>query len=204
MKDPYFVLGVPNDASLDEVKKAYRDLVKDYFDASGEVLSDGNRDRLKEINDAYDEIIQGMRKKTVPDEFEELSYGGYSASSEFPDVRRLISSGRFDDAQQILDGVQVSARNAEWHYLKGLIFYKRGWLDDAESFFLQACKLDPTNEEYNNAYGNLRMQGEGIYGGYNRSVPRGCAVCDPCDLCSSLICMDCCCECFGGDLIPCC
>ncbi|HBN81189.1 MAG TPA: molecular chaperone DnaJ, partial [Ruminococcaceae bacterium] len=28
--------------------------------------------------------------------------------------------------------------------------------------------------------------------------------CSACDACSSLICADCCCECMGGDLIPCC
>ena len=28
--------------------------------------------------------------------------------------------------------------------------------------------------------------------------------CNVCDTCSSLILADCCCECMGGDLIPCC
>ncbi|NCU32158.1 MAG: molecular chaperone DnaJ, partial [Candidatus Moranbacteria bacterium] len=28
--------------------------------------------------------------------------------------------------------------------------------------------------------------------------------CTPCNVCSSLICADCCCECMGGDLISCC
>ena len=31
-----------------------------------------------------------------------------------------------------------------------------------------------------------------------------CGGCNACDMCSSLICADCCCECMGGDLISCC
>ena len=32
----------------------------------------------------------------------------------------------------------------------------------------------------------------------------GSGSCDACDMCSGLICADCCCECMGGDLISCC
>ena len=28
--------------------------------------------------------------------------------------------------------------------------------------------------------------------------------CNACDVCQGLVCADCCCECMGGDLIPCC
>ncbi len=28
--------------------------------------------------------------------------------------------------------------------------------------------------------------------------------CNTCDMCSGLLMADCCCECMGGDLIPCC
>ena len=41
-------------------------------------------------------------------------------------------------------------------------------------------------------------------GGYRterHSEKKGCS---GCDMCTGLICADCCCECFGGDLIPCC
>ena len=32
----------------------------------------------------------------------------------------------------------------------------------------------------------------------------GTAGCGPCDACCGLMCMDSCCECCGGDLVPCC
>ena len=40
-------------------------------------------------------------------------------------------------------------------------------------------------------------------GGYNTGSYGG-GGCSACDLCSGLICADCCCECMGGDLIRCC
>ena len=49
--------------------------------------------------------------------------------------------------------------------------------------------------------GRIARYLEGGAGGY-RTAPGG-AMCGG-DLCTQLICCDCCCECMGGDLIPCC
>jgi len=58
--------------------------------------------------------------------------------------------------------------------------------------------MEPTNNEYWQA--KERMQSKaGGFGGY-----RGSSSDAACDLCTNLICADCCCECMGGDLIPCC
>ena len=48
-------------------------------------------------------------------------------------------------------------------------------------------------------------QRSGVYGGYNPNMNMNNAGgCNACDICNGLICADCCCECMGGDLIPCC
>ena len=75
-----------------------------------------------------------------------------------------------------------------------------------------ACSLDPSNMEYQkakemfntnaNAYGNT-YYGSANYGASRQYRGRSTAD-DACDCCSNLICLDCLCECMGGDLIPCC
>ncbi|MFA6948143.1 MAG: DnaJ domain-containing protein, partial [Eubacteriales bacterium] len=62
MTDPYKVLGVSPDATDDEVKKAYRDLARKYHPDTyvNNPLADLAQEKMKEINEAYDEI-QKMR-----------------------------------------------------------------------------------------------------------------------------------------------
>ena len=55
MTDPYKVLGISHGASADEVKKAYRALAKKYHPDVNP--SKEAEDRMKEINEAYDMIV---------------------------------------------------------------------------------------------------------------------------------------------------
>lgn len=207
MTDPYKVLGVTPAASDEDIKEAYRSLAKKYHpdqyaDSPLKELAD---EKMKEINEAYD-TITAQRKAGGPG----ARAGGYSAynpvggggSSAFRDVRSLIMSGRIADAEQLLNGVPGERRNAEWYFLKGSVLYRRGWLEEAKDHFSQACRMDPGNGEYSAALNQAMNQGSGMYGGYSPNMAAG--GCNSCDMCSSLLCADCCCECMGGDLIPCC
>ena len=58
MRDPYEVLGVPRNATEEEVTKAYRELAKKYHPD----LNPGDENaarRMSEINEAYDRIRNG-------------------------------------------------------------------------------------------------------------------------------------------------
>lgn len=178
---------------------------------------------MKEINEAYDQIVSDRKRQKKDGGYSasaggsnygypgygapgygSTGYGsGYSGGSGFSDVRNLIMSGRLADAEQILNGVPMENRNAEWYFLKGTVLYKRGWLDEAYNHFSKACQMDPGNAEYRAAFNQVMNQRNGNYGGYNPNYPRA-GGCSSCDVCSSLICADCCCECMGGDLVPCC
>lgn len=205
MTDPYQVLGVSPSATDEEVKDAYRKLAKKYHpdQYADSPLKDLADEKMKEINEAYDAIT--ARRKSGS----QRSYaGGYNpvgnhAGSGFSDVRSLIMSGRIADAEQILNGVPPERRNAEWYFLKGSVLYRRGWLEEAKDHFSRACQMDPGNGEYSAALNQAMNQGSGMYGGYQ---PGGMNAggCNSCDLCSGLICADCCCESMGGDLIRCC
>lgn len=196
MKNPYDILGVPYGAPMEQVNAAYRELSRKYAGDG----SDSAMKKMEELNQAYDEILLGSR-----------SAAGYSAGSgagetaDYSDIRSKIGAGRLDDAQILLDGIPEYSRNAEWYYLKGTVMQKRGWLEEAAKNFATASDLDPSNNTYKMAFNKVNNARNGGYRTERRSSRRGMdSGCDACDLCTGLICADCCCECFGGDIIPCC
>ena len=69
MKDPYKVLGVPPDASDDEIKKAYRALARKYHpdNYNGSDLADLAEEKMKEVNEAYDAVKKMRETGHIPD-----------------------------------------------------------------------------------------------------------------------------------------
>lgn len=197
MKDPYKVLNVPRTATDDEIKKAYRELARKYHpdNYAGNPLADLVQEKMKEINEAYDQI---QRERAGGN-----SGGSYSSSNSstgFAHIRNLINMGRYSEAELMIDAVAQSDRNAEWNYLKGVVLIKRGWYIEAQKYLETACYMNPDNAEYKNELNNLRNTAASYGGGYRTAVGGVSA----CDICANLICADCLCECCGGDLIPCC
>lgn len=70
MRDPYAVLGVAKDASADDIKKAYKKLVRKHHPDLAKSEADG--ERIKEINAAND-ILGDADKRRLYDEFGEMS-----------------------------------------------------------------------------------------------------------------------------------
>lgn len=201
VNDPYKVLGIQPDATDDEVKAAYREQARKYHpdNYANNPLSDLAQQKMQEINEAYDTIIR-MRRQSGRSSAGATGRG--TGASRYVDVRNMVNGGRILDAEVLLDGVPTGTRDAEWYFLKGSVLYRKGWLEAAYSHFNTACQMDPGNPEYREALNQMNAQRQ--TGGYRttaRSTQRGCT---GCDMCSGLICADCCCECMGGDLISCC
>ncbi|MEE1003288.1 MAG: DnaJ domain-containing protein [Acutalibacteraceae bacterium] len=204
MTNPYEVLGVDKNATDEEIKAAYKNLARKYHpdNYSDNPLSDLAEEKMKEINEAYDAIMDKRRRGFKGSG--STAGGTYSETGVYADVRRFLNQNRLEEAQEILDGVGISDRNAEWYFLNGSVLYRRGWYDDAYTSFSTACRMDPTNAEYRDTLNRIANQRRGQFnGGYNTGSYGG-GGCSACDLCSGLICADCCCECMGGDLIRCC
>ena len=199
MRDPYEVLGVSPDASDDEVKKAYRELAKKYHpdNYADSPLADVAEEKMKEVNEAYDAITEMRQGKTGSSAGGSSSYtGGSASSSQFYSVRVYIQRNMIEEAEKILDGTPEGSRTAEWYYLKGMCAFRKGWSDQATTYFQTAVNMDPNNQEYRAALNNVMGQRSYNYGGYNTggstTTSTGCSCCD---ICAAYMCADCLCSC---------
>ena len=199
MKSPYEILGVSENASDDEIKKAYRELAKKYHpdNYNDSPLADLADEKMKEINDAYDQICD-MRRNGYSGSKQNGSYasGSSYARTSFPDIRNYIAGGRLDDALELLNGVADAQRDAEWYFLMGIVYSRKGWTEQANNYFQEAHRRDPSNPEFTAAVNNMNARRTYNNPGYNTTGENmGCSVCD---VCSALMCADCLCSCCGG------
>ena len=210
MKDPYSVLGVTEQASDEEIKAAYRALARKYHPdnyTDDNPLKDLANDKMKEVNAAYDEI-QRMRSGAGSYRGQKTYYEseGQGGDPAYAGIRRLINARRFIEAERELDAIAEGERTAEWHYLKSLVLMRRRLVNDAMRELEIACGMDPGNTEYQRAKEMFNTQARGYGSTYYTARDRAAGVNenDVCNCCANLICLDCLCECMGGDLIPCC
>lgn len=197
MRDPYEVLGVSPNATDDEIKSAYRELARKYHPDNyvDNPLADLAQEKMKEINEAYETITKaraagnrttGGYARGSGTGYGSTGYGGAAGSSDYEEIRRAINRGDVERADQLLEG--ISARTAEWYFLRGATAQRRGWLDEARQNYQLACNMAPNNMEYRQAL-NM-MQGGGYPYRQYRNDEQGM---DACDVCNMLMCLNCLC-----------
>jgi molecular chaperone DnaJ len=193
---------VSKNATPEEIKSAYKKLAKQYHPDRyvGNPLSDLAAEKFKEINEAYETLTNGSYNSSSYSSQSNgsASYGSsYSGMGTFAQVRNYINMRNFTEAERMLDN--MSDRNAEWFYLKGVVCLGRGWHTQGVNFVRQAVNMDPANAEYRRTLNSIENQTRQY-----REVGTGMNDATMCNCCSNLLCADCCCECMGGDLISCC
>lgn len=215
-KNPYLILELEQGATKEEVQEAYKRLKAKYSNLrfeEGEVGANAAK-MMNKLDQAYEDCLMDIENRESTEKF----------GNQYGEVSSLIKEKKYDEAQDILDKCEV--RDAEWHYMEAQIFYKRQWHSDAKAQLEIACDLDPENEKYKSTLNRLKKvmnRSEDSFidddakentkknhtrAGYTnpQDFETGRAensdAC--CNACSTLLCADCCCECMGGDLIPCC
>lgn len=146
--NPYKILGVRPNASHDEIKAAYDNLVNTYsssnFESSPEEFL--AEDKLAEINDAFNAL---------------------NSEIKYREIRNLIETEQFINAETELN--LISDKNSpEWNYLKGFVMLKKGWFQSGVSHLKTAAELNPTNPEYKDTLIHLSRKINEIKNNYAR------------------------------------
>ncbi|MCQ2387631.1 MAG: DnaJ domain-containing protein [Clostridia bacterium] len=148
MQEYYDILGINESATDEEIEKAYEKLKnkysKDRFlegDAGNEAAKN-----LTKLENAYNEIKEYRA--------ENIKNGNTTISYE--EIEKLIKSRDYTLAQEKLDN--VVDRDAEWHYLQSVIFYKKSWINESKKQLEIAMQMDPSNSKYKEAYTKLNQK----------------------------------------------
>lgn len=147
MNDNYKVLGVTSDASDEEIEAAYKKLKDKYSEdrfLEGERGNEAAK-KLTELENAYAEI-----KSQRTSSHDENHSGGLD------EIERLLKDGKIEEAQAKLDA--YSERNAEWHYLQAVVFYKKNWTNESKKQLEIAVNMDPYNSKYSETLSKLRQK----------------------------------------------
>lgn len=199
MEDPYRILGVRQDASEEEIKKAYRILAKKYHPDVNKGA--GAEEKFKQIQNAYQSIMDARKRGDSGNFWQNYGgfgaygqQGGYSNSSSMNDYQTVISylnAQRFMEANTILQ--QMQERGADWYYLSAIANYGMGNQIAAMEYAEKACQMDPSNQQYRQMY--AQMQG-GPSRYRNMQTPFSMGGSDLC--CRCLLCAMCFNACCGG------
>ena len=133
MKDPYSVLGVSRGASDEDIKKAYRELARKYHPDNyvNNPLADLAQEKMKEINEAYDQIKNPEKYTRQASSYGGNPYGPYGYGGYQQRTYREAGEGdqyqtsaeqyiRYRRWSEALNALQNSQnRNARWYYQAG-------------------------------------------------------------------------------------
>lgn len=192
MHEYYKILGLEDGASLEEVESAYNRLKakysKDRF-LEGEVGNIAAK-KLTEVENAYSEITSFL-KKTNED----------NSKNNYDEVENLLKNEKYNEAQDLLDN--YIDRDAEWHYLQSVVFYKKNWINESLKQLEIAVNLDSSNVKYKEAYEKLKLKisnndrqfrsGNANFNDNGENVNRqmgGDGASDCCSWCTTMCCMN--------------
>lgn len=200
----YEILGLTESATQEEIDARYNQLKaqyqKDRF-AVGEAGEEAS-EKLQQLEVAYRDIMAQRSEQSQQSSF--VGDEDYSA------IQQLITEGKLDEAQTKLD--ERVTRDAEWHYIQSILFYKRNWFLESKRQLELACEMEPNNERYKQSLDKLTKilasntispdqlrttsrpidDGPRVGAGNGTCTGSSCTDCLLCNACCN------CCQCMGG------
>ena len=180
--DPFQVLGVSPNADEDTIKKAYRNLSKQYHPDNNP--GDKNaEERFKTVQAAYEQIME-MRKngytayRDAGSGSDYSSFFGFNAgrnagsnsSADFNRAVELVRIGAYRDAMNVLN--TITLRNGDWYYLAAVCEYNLGNNSVALDHARRAYSMDPSNYNYKDLLDRMEASAsryQARYDGYDHS-----------------------------------
>lgn len=196
------LLGLSEGATGEDITAAYNTLRAKYLEErfmDGEVGNNAAK-MLTKIETAYNELMGELSETSSSED----------GDSAFAKVEELIRNGDTQEAQRVLDG--FNERNAQWHYLQSVVFYRKNWMNESKKQLEIAMQLEPDNEKYKQTYKKLvdKLNYDAANGTGGQSVYQGqtmdsqpddqmggnfCAQCIQCcyiNMCINCLCNSCC------------
>lgn len=145
-KNAYQVLGLPETASPEEIREAFDRLEERFSETNylGSPLWDMAAEKRELIRAAYAALTRG-EGPTEEAPSDQWPLPGDSVSVK---IRKLLNANDLDGAEGLLAAQPDAETNPDNIYLRGMIAWKRGWLDEAAKNVEKAARLAPQNAEY--------------------------------------------------------
>ena len=150
MSNPYEILGVGEQASDEEVKKAYRKLSRKYHpDANVNSPNAAEyEEKFKQVQQAYQQIMDERHNPNGSfSNFHAESSGGQDEDSiHLQAALNFIQNYRFMEAVRVLN--EIKNRDAQWYYISAIANNGAHNYAIALEHAKMAAKLEPDRVEY--------------------------------------------------------
>jgi len=202
----YEILDLPTNATRDDVEQRYKELRAKYERDRFLPGEEGEEaaEKMQQLEVAYRDILANFDDHSEQGDF-------YEHEDDYREIQDLITSNKLDEAQARLDA--RSSRDAEWHYVQSILFYKRSWYLESKKQLELACQMEPDNERYKQSLEKLTKilasntispdqmrttsrpvdQGPQIGAGNGTCTGSSCGDCLLCNACCN------CASCMGGN-----